>query len=1091
MSFSVLTQQIQDCTGAVVSPITGATNIDGRTGFFQITVQQDQGFNIDAVGFNVTATRTLGPPTQIIQNGVFVNGFTGTGGVGSNFASIQLFISSQGHPPLLPYGVSFATPYSLWESNESVTLHFECTSTPAAESFSQDFTFTTGDKAFPGLTANNPANGATNVPLNQVVTMSIRDDSAGDGINGANLVLQVDPGQGSYETVYDSTMGGFQAPYNAGSTITPVGNGFDFSITRTGGWLPFTGFGVTFQFTTLRDLATPPNVADGFASFGFTQVAIPGMTFQPNPIAGTAVYPPTMQATTGGSGNGYFDITETGAGLGNPVIENLSYQINGAGPSYPIVTAGVINPGWSVFYTNPGSQVTRTSLSLNGVIPGVPAIGDTLNFTVFADIPGNDPGHTFTWNWVLGGQIQYSTTPVNGAINQPQNVTMVVDFANQVEDGFWNFTKFQNIYATINGGPQQLVYTSTGQAVRNQFDPIGGASSVVWLGSVTDQSGNTADPFNTLQGLHQFTISMFFLFDENIENVDPLPQDFLWESDTFEILTYDNTGKTGFTIDISPVFANPAAFWRWPNGIDRFIRGFWHHLVLVVDTDQALNTDRLRVYLDGNDITSEGIFAGVNWAPAAANVLQTQLGVDAFSPGSGAVQLDEVAVWAGTAFTPSQVTELGNIVVDLNSGSFTFPLPTHWWRFEGNYTDSGSANRTAVPSSAPLPVPTFVDGAGAINGGGFQTGWAVNSNHNFIGYPTLDVIFNLIPDVVYPLGAHVCFTFDIATAPTHIPVAAPGPVCFDVTSSGGGGAGGPLRVSGNATGPIDGGTDLLLLGAVLNTTPCSDDFTSGAINGAFWNQILVGSGTNVPIIEDHAIRFDTGQTPGSVAGLSTKATFGNVDVEADFVPMRQLVRANGVAVIAALGLVVTPGNAEFRLQVEANLTGYQLRILVLLAGQTLVSQTQSIRASTLGQLGTITLRLLRFGARTIGLLNGTKVVDLGWTVAPVYSAIFVSNDPTLPTQAVTEATGYRRNPQITLGTEPVVDFAIRALAAATVQVRTPAVPVPAVVDILVQGCTTLDSVVQGFTYVIGNRLIVEEDPETQLTVLNDVALKET
>jgi hypothetical protein len=420
MSFSIFAQQIQDCTGALISPINGAVNIDGRDGYFQLVVQQDQLFDIDAVGFNVTITRALGPPTQIVQNGVGVNGFPGFGGnagVGSNFAGITVFIGNLLTPPRTPYSPSPFPPApdlpTLWQSYEVVTLHFECVSTPAGESYSQDFVFTCGDHFAPGFTAVNPASAAINVPLNQVVTMSLRDDPAGAGIDGTTLVLQADPGSGVFETVYDAGGGGFQAPYNGGSIIAPAGNGFDFSVVRTGGWLSYTGANaVSFQFSTCQDLATPVNT--DVPQYGFFQLATPGLSFTPNPADGGHV---SLFAF------GYLDILETGLNIGDPVLHTLTYQINGAGPVHTIYN-GAIDPAWSLFFSSPAFQTTRAAFFPNAGVPGNPHNGDSLVFTAFADVPGLDPGSSFTWHWIFDAAVTVAGKKY--AIETPDPFTFIV-----------------------------------------------------------------------------------------------------------------------------------------------------------------------------------------------------------------------------------------------------------------------------------------------------------------------------------------------------------------------------------------------------------------------------------------------------------------------------------------------------------------------------------------------------------------------------------------------------------------------------------------------------------------------------------------
>jgi hypothetical protein len=293
------------------------------------------------------------------------------------------------------------------------------------------------------------------------------------------------------------------------------------------------------------------------------------------------------------------------------------------------------------------------------------------------------------------------------------------------------------------------------------------------------------------------------------------------------------------------------------------------------------------------------------------------------------------------------------------------------------------------------------------------------------------------------------------------------------------------------SGPIDGGTEVLLTGDVIDTSGCSDNFDAGIINLGFWTIIDSGSGFSSPVPEDSTIRFDSGTTPGSVSGLRTIGTMGTTDVQATFLPQLATLTGGAFETIASLALVVTPGVTEFQLSIEMNQTGVQLRMRALINGTTTVNQTAPIRTPGPGVPSTLVPRIVRFGSRVIGILNGTKFCDFPWVMTLANAEVSVRNDPVIASQVTTKISVYQRSPQIVFGTEPAIDFVLFSPTAGTAVVRTPAVPKPQVVSIGATGCSHPESVPMGFTYVIGDRFILEQDATRTLTVLNDPALKES
>jgi len=207
MTISIINQQAISCAGGTVNPFDGQTNIDGQSSssFFTITLSEDTGDNIDALGFNVTITRTNmgGGPQPMITDGVRQSPYSAFIPVlNVGFSSFALFDFAPFITGWQYQGTSF------WESHEVVSMRIQCTSTAAGDVFDQTLTFTLGDKGYIIVTASTPVDGATGVSLSQAVDVSIRDDSqpGGSGVDGTTLQLTALP---MNELFYDATMGGY------------------------------------------------------------------------------------------------------------------------------------------------------------------------------------------------------------------------------------------------------------------------------------------------------------------------------------------------------------------------------------------------------------------------------------------------------------------------------------------------------------------------------------------------------------------------------------------------------------------------------------------------------------------------------------------------------------------------------------------------------------------------------------------------------------------------------------------------------------------------------------------------------------------
>lgn len=291
-----------------------------------------------------------------------------------------------------------------------------------------------------------------------------------------------------------------------------------------------------------------------------------------------------------------------------------------------------------------------------------------------------------------------------------------------------------------------------------------------------------------------------------------------------------------------------------------------------------------------------------------------------------------------------------------------------------------------------------------------------------------------------------------------------------------------LVSQGAFSGTIDGGASITLIAGNLDTTGCSDFFTSGTINLGFWTVLDAGGGVTSPTVG--SMRMDTGATPGGVAGLRTVATATNLDLEVDFVPV--LFDLPGTATcIVDTALIETPGVSELHVRLEQSRGGLVLRLLVFSQGLTVVNQVAFLGPV----MGATTVRLVRIGARTIALVNGTPYLDVIWSAGAAAMEFFVANDAVLTSRALVAATRFQRWPAIAFDAEPVLGYEGRSPD--VVVAKSPKVATPRVSTIFAYGCTSTQTVPMGFTYVLGDRRVIGKDSVAELIVLNDPALKET
>lgn len=115
----------------------------------------------------------------------------------------------------------------------------------------------------------------------------------------------------------------------------------------------------------------------------------------------------------------------------------------------------------------------------------------------------------------------------------------------------------------------------------------------------------------------------------------------------------------------------------------------WAH-VAIVFVGTASGTAKLKVYVDGADVTSAGTFSGTWTQGSIPNPSSTPLvfGSDWTYGADFDGQLDEVATWSTYAASATDVAEIFNAGVprDLRTLNAA-PSPSHYWRGENNSLD--------------------------------------------------------------------------------------------------------------------------------------------------------------------------------------------------------------------------------------------------------------------------------------------------------------------------------------------------------------------------------------------------------------------
>lgn len=127
----------------------------------------------------------------------------------------------------------------------------------------------------------------------------------------------------------------------------------------------------------------------------------------------------------------------------------------------------------------------------------------------------------------------------------------------------------------------------------------------------------------------------------------------------------------------------------------------WYHVVRSVDTTQATATNRVKIYVNGSDVTDTvgSTYPAQNTNLFGASTYQTKFQTS--NGGTVAIIVDEFSYIDGQALTPTDFADGSNKPKDISG--LTFGANGFWWRFEtgvgstaGNDSSGNGNNATST-----------------------------------------------------------------------------------------------------------------------------------------------------------------------------------------------------------------------------------------------------------------------------------------------------------------------------------------------------------------------------------------------------------
>lgn len=244
-----------------------------------------------------------------------------------------------------------------------------------------------------------------------------------------------------------------------------------------------------------------------------------------------------------------------------------------------------------------------------------------------------------------------------------------------------------------------------------------------------------------------------------------------------------------------------------------------------------------------------------------------------------------------------------------------------------------------------------------------------------------------------------------------------------------------------------------LLSSTLDMTACIPIPVDGPLDAGFWDDTSTGTGA---VQQSDGYLMDTGATGGSTVGVRTVAAAEtDIDVQARYTVLRSDPPQGATVTLAVLGLE-TAGGDRFELLTESN------GVTSVRATVNGVSVLDDLVATSPGG-GRAVLRLLKVGARVIGFIGSSQVVDVTWLADAVQPTLGAANAVGGGVVRVTWQE-YTRTAVVLFDTEPSTQQITQGGISALVDVPTASQAGP--VDVIVVGCAGVtDTLVDGFEYV--------------------------
>lgn len=308
------------------------------------------------------------------------------------------------------------------------------------------------------------------------------------------------------------------------------------------------------------------------------------------------------------------------------------------------------------------------------------------------------------------------------------------------------------------------------------------------------------------------------------------------------------------------------------------------------------------------------------------------------------------------------------------------------------------------------------------------------------------------------------------------------------------------------TGPLDGGTEVVLAGPELDMTAGSDDFSAASLDLVLWTPALAGTGAVSQVSAANAVEFDTGSVAASSAGIETSATATSLDAQVTFrTQLVSLPAFSATAVLAQMSLVASTvplHETDIHILIERYGSLLKRSVTARVDGTTTRSVSDYPGRFDPAESSVFVFRILRAQNRVLVFSSSRLLLDLLWSADPATVLMTVANDPSDVTRVVSRISSWIRRPVVTFSNAAAVsDYGPVPMTAPTYQSPmryaglTPFIPNDVRRDPLT---TTVDvagyagasaAVSSGFVFTLRPDLIQFASTRETFTVLNDSTLR--